>query len=52
MFGRVFDRPRHAAISAASQQVLFGPVMIDGVPIGTVVFEVAGTEAHEDFIAP
>ena len=52
MLGRVFDRPRLSPILAASQQVLFGPVMIDGVPIGTVVLEVSGAKPHQDFIAP
>ena len=52
LLGRVFDRPCLAAISAASQQVLFGPVVIDGVPAGTVVLEISGAETDEDFIAP
>ena len=39
LLGRVFDRPRLAPIEAASQQVLFGPVVIDGMPPGPLSFE-------------
>ena len=46
MLGGIFDRPRFSSVLAASQKMLFGPIMIDGVTIWTVVLEIAGAKPH------
>ena len=48
----LLDRPGQAAVAAAGQQVLFGLVAVDGVPVGALVLVGAGAEADEDLIAP
>src|SRR5206468_4236402 len=51
-FGRVLDGPAFAAVAAAGQQMFLRSVVIDRVPGGAVVLEIAGAEPHEDLIAP
>src|SRR5205814_6992249 len=44
--------PALPPVAATGQQVLFGLLMVDGVPVGAVVLEVARAEADEDFVPP
>ena len=50
--GGVLDGPCATTVTAAGQQVFFGPIVIDVVHLGAAVLMIAGAEADKDLVAP